>query len=148
MGDKFYMKFDRQKKEIRGTDDKLVAAKAWISDDNIQIRFKRKSEVIIENVVTTLGPNDERLPGANQLASLPWILKIGIDDNMPNIFYIDGYQSSIICEPLIGICVYSNCTNTHQLMRCSRCKLAEYCSKDCQKNDWKNHKTVCKLNRN
>ena len=29
--------------------------------------------------------------------------------------------------------------------RCSGCKLQFYCSKECQQNDWKNHKTVCKL---
>lgn len=29
------------------------------------------------------------------------------------------------------------------LLTCSRCKIAKYCSKECQKNDWKNHKRVC-----
>jgi MYND finger len=27
---------------------------------------------------------------------------------------------------------------------CSRCKTAQYCSRDCQKADWKEHKAVCK----
>jgi len=31
-----------------------------------------------------------------------------------------------------------------KLMQCSRCKLAYYCSKDCQKADWKSHKEFCK----
>jgi hypothetical protein len=31
------------------------------------------------------------------------------------------------------------------IMKCSRCKTATYCSKDCQKRDWKKHKAVCKL---
>jgi hypothetical protein len=30
-------------------------------------------------------------------------------------------------------------------MKCSRCKSASYCSKECQKGDWKQHKAVCKL---
>ncbi|KAJ7861968.1 hypothetical protein B0H14DRAFT_517125 [Mycena olivaceomarginata] len=28
--------------------------------------------------------------------------------------------------------------------RCSACKLVSYCSKECQRLDWKNHKTQCK----
>lgn len=28
-------------------------------------------------------------------------------------------------------------------MVCSRCKISKYCSKDCQKEDWKEHKEHC-----
>lgn len=31
------------------------------------------------------------------------------------------------------------------LMACSRCKLVRYCSKDCQRKDWKAHKQTCKM---
>ena len=27
---------------------------------------------------------------------------------------------------------------------CSRCQLVSYCSRECQKKDWKTHKKVCK----
>ncbi len=30
-----------------------------------------------------------------------------------------------------------------KLMACSRCKSAHYCSKECQKADWKTHKQIC-----
>lgn len=30
-----------------------------------------------------------------------------------------------------------------KMMACSRCKVTFYCSSDCQKRDWKSHKTVC-----
>jgi hypothetical protein len=33
------------------------------------------------------------------------------------------------------------------LSRCSGCKLARYCSRECQKIDWKHHKDVCKIYR-
>ena len=29
-------------------------------------------------------------------------------------------------------------------LRCSRCKVAKYCSKECQKDAWKQHKKQCK----
>jgi len=31
-----------------------------------------------------------------------------------------------------------------KLKKCSRCKLSEYCSKECQTNDWKVHKAECR----
>ena len=30
------------------------------------------------------------------------------------------------------------------LMKCGRCKLVSYCSRECQRKDWKSHKTFCK----
>ena len=30
-----------------------------------------------------------------------------------------------------------------QLSACSRCKLIKYCSKECQTQDWKKHKSIC-----
>ncbi|KAI0951500.1 hypothetical protein AcW1_008534 [Taiwanofungus camphoratus] len=32
------------------------------------------------------------------------------------------------------------------LQKCARCKAVKYCSKECQKADWKNHKQVCQNN--
>jgi hypothetical protein len=30
-----------------------------------------------------------------------------------------------------------------KLLRCARCRIAEYCSKECQKKHWEVHKYVC-----
>ena len=39
--------------------------------------------------------------------------------------------------------VCGKCAIGGPLKRCSRCKQAFYCSKDCQKSDWPQHKRSC-----
>ena len=34
-------------------------------------------------------------------------------------------------------------TTTEKLLQCSRCKVARYCSQQCQKNHWAQHKPLC-----
>lgn len=46
------------------------------------------------------------------------------------------------------ICGKSKKADGSDLMNCSRCHKAKYCSKDCQKADWKKHKGVCKSDGN
>ena len=40
-------------------------------------------------------------------------------------------------------CEAPGCTNQAQLARCSRCTTVMYCSKECQKKHWKEHKLEC-----
>eukprot|EP00521_Asterionellopsis_glacialis_P009561 CAMPEP_0195289700 /NCGR_PEP_ID=MMETSP0707-20130614/5868_1 /TAXON_ID=33640 /ORGANISM="Asterionellopsis glacialis, Strain CCMP134" /LENGTH=379 /DNA_ID=CAMNT_0040349731 /DNA_START=245 /DNA_END=1384 /DNA_ORIENTATION=- len=35
------------------------------------------------------------------------------------------------------------CLNSKNLKACGRCKVATYCSAECQRKDWKNHKKIC-----
>jgi len=35
------------------------------------------------------------------------------------------------------------CKNVCKPLRCKGCESAIYCSKQCQKNDWKSHKPLC-----
>ncbi len=44
------------------------------------------------------------------------------------------YKSCCVCKKVI---------ETYQIKRCSNCKMAYYCSKECQKKDWKEHKKFC-----
>ena len=38
--------------------------------------------------------------------------------------------------------------NGNNFKRCSNSKLVNYCCKQCQKNDWKEHKTFCNILKN
>ena len=48
-------------------------------------------------------------------------------------------------EPHRTGCVFCGKIDGATIMKCSRCKASSYCSKDCQKKDWKKHKAVCNL---
>ena len=49
-----------------------------------------------------------------------------------------------LCRDRI-VCDNKDCDNKGPTKNCSRCKLVYYCSRDCQKKDWKTHKTDCHL---
>jgi hypothetical protein len=40
--------------------------------------------------------------------------------------------------------VCTSCEKIGVMKTCSRCKNIQYCSKECQKNDWVNHRKICK----
>eukprot|EP01083_Nonionella_stella_P045397 121972_1 len=42
------------------------------------------------------------------------------------------------------ICTFLDCKSTKAQMFCGRCKSAFYCSRSCQKKDWRRHKPNCK----
>jgi hypothetical protein len=48
-------------------------------------------------------------------------------------------------ESLCTGCAFCRKIDCPSVMKCSRCKSASYCSKECQKGDWKDHKAVCEL---
>ncbi|EOA88138.1 uncharacterized protein SETTUDRAFT_108236 [Exserohilum turcica Et28A] len=37
----------------------------------------------------------------------------------------------------------TTCSGQHARRRCSRCKAAYYCDRNCQKSDWKTHRNIC-----
>jgi len=51
---------------------------------------------------------------------------------VPNYFNIDLDKQCRVC-----------CITTENLMRCSVCKTAKYCSSKCQNEDWPTHKKIC-----
>ena len=57
-------------------------------------------------------------------------------------------HSSAIAKPItteIQHAVCSRCkAKSNDLKKCTRCKLVAYCGKQCQKEDWSEHKMICK----
>ena len=52
--------------------------------------------------------------------------------------------TSEVFEDFMGEPICEEC-GAPATQRCSRCKLAWYCSRDCQLRQWKKHKTLCAM---
>jgi mitochondrial splicing suppressor protein 51 len=46
-------------------------------------------------------------------------------------------------DPICTSCQKPQSTFPEPLKRCGKCQTARYCSRDCQKSDWKTHKLTC-----
>ena len=57
----------------------------------------------------------------------------------PPANYSSGSKQTLFCAKCSKIA-----TERLPLKKCSACKTTRYCSQECQKADWKNHKSVCK----
>ena len=109
-----------------------------------------------------LNPDELLIPGAVQAAcefvkengQMPqnanllldnWKLKIDVDVSAllpsvdPNTLLPLG---SIVTASEAYECGYCG-EFGHNMKRCSACKIIRYCSKECQKKDWREHKTEC-----
>lgn len=70
---------------------------------------------------------------------------VGQTHDLPLKFY--GIALSRFDRELLvpRVCENDTCTRSVELLRCSGCKMAWYCSKRCQKKAWKRtHQDVCK----
>ena len=48
-----------------------------------------------------------------------------------------------IANEMLSTCSYCEKKSDNKLLLCSRCKVTNYCNKDCQKSHWKEHKIIC-----
>src|SRR6218665_1278061 len=51
-------------------------------------------------------------------------------------------QNDAIADKSGELCVYCRLENS-KMKKCTKCKSAAYCSRECQRADWKRHKTEC-----
>lgn len=55
-----------------------------------------------------------------------------------------GDQAQIQAQaPKCLSCGRDKCKDGKDLRRCTRCGVTRYCSRDCQRGDWKDHKKIC-----
>ena len=59
-------------------------------------------------------------------------------------YFVEISETVNIKPDGIKFALCANCGSPHQLQLCSSCKTTRYCSRDCQKQDWKAHKKQCK----
>jgi len=55
-------------------------------------------------------------------------------------------EAGVTQEHVLSECNNPNCQSLRlnpDLMRCTRCKIAQYCSRECQREHWSIHKQVC-----
>jgi ankyrin repeat protein len=80
--------------------------------------------------------------------------KLGADMNKESVEYGTPLDQAVqqghytVAEKLIRYtsqcaCCQKQATATVKLLACSRCKKTFYCSSQCQKQDWKQHKQTC-----
>jgi hypothetical protein len=56
----------------------------------------------------------------------------------------DGKELSLKAECVARAgCAAAGCASEEASSVCSRCQAARYCSRECQRTDWKAHKPVC-----
>ncbi|KAJ6580677.1 hypothetical protein B0H19DRAFT_1112067 [Mycena capillaripes] len=69
------------------------------------------------------------------------VFKYGViagGDGNPHEEFVPDKWSTHFCD-------LRSCNNHKNLNKCSRCRTAMYCSKECQKADWARHKPYCKM---
>ena len=55
----------------------------------------------------------------------------------------EGGAAGQIHEVREGGCARYGCDKDGKL-RCGRCKIVRYCSRECQRDEWRSHKLICK----
>ncbi|KAJ7657194.1 hypothetical protein DFH06DRAFT_459097 [Mycena polygramma] len=58
----------------------------------------------------------------------------------------DGRGDPEYEEAPVRFCSMDQCFNHKDLKQCGRCKVASYCSAECQRQNWKQHKPTCDRN--
>ena len=136
--------------EICGIDAFNLAIK-WLQSDSIHESYKKEGMRLLQiKSSKTFDPTNFDLPGARERlnrsvrhSTARTHLPITTGQSMFAMFSND--PRAIMNLPrvnFLGMC--KTCLKENvKLLTCGRCKSVIYCSKDCQKKDWKSHKAVC-----
>lgn len=115
-----------------------------IGSSNIfkDLKYQIKIHGICKNIIESFTPEE-------------MIYYMHVLNNPPNIFNmysenINKYTKHFNDYPTSRNLLRCNKCNKilitkEETLRCSQCSRSFYCSKECQKEDWKNHKPICKI---
>ena len=103
----------------------------------VEHRFKRA-------IIYPLFPNlDEKIMKSSNVEMIKAALYHG-QDLVPHIKDLPYYFHYIAACLRENRCSYCKCTKKG-LMKCSKCRLVQYCDTNCQKKHWKTHKPFCSI---
>jgi hypothetical protein len=108
---------------------------ARIAREIRQKDFGKRNASVINPWITEIRESSVK----QQLSNVLWMLKkMGVDLTSVemDVMHSSSVENALCCH---GCGVVPNAT-----FMCSVCKVARYCSKECQVNAWPTHKTVCK----
>lgn len=72
-----------------------------------------------------------------------WFVKVPKSDIVPSTIPVSQFKANV---PTTTGCW--QCGHTEHLSKCVQCKVAKYCSKECQRTHWKLHKNECTTHTN
>lgn len=136
--------------EIRGIDAFNLAIK-WLQSASIHESYKKEGMRLLQiKSSKTFEPTNFDLPGARErlnrsIRHSTARTHVPITTGQSMAMIISDDPRAIRNLPrvnFLGMC--KTCLKENvKLLTCGRCKSVHYCSKDCQKKDWKSHKAVC-----
>jgi len=120
--------------------------RSWKHKDNCEYQSQGKvplAEVMEEDPLCSCGrgKNTEAMSKVGLWSKLaPHVTRIALSP-----LFAVSYLEAIGRDPAAHRCLVCRAKGKPKLMMCTACKKVRYCSKACQKRDWKAHKRRCKL---
>jgi hypothetical protein len=120
---------DKRAKKLSALDDKLTA------EDKAAIRAAIEAAGGLDLLA-------EQAPLTSEL-----ICQLVANDLHRGAFDADAYCWGCGKWSLVHEVIFGHSRHDFRVLKCQACKKARYCSKECQKKDWPDHKSWCKDNR-
>jgi hypothetical protein len=126
---------------------------AWIRKEESQMLSDKETLKLLRPLRKSMATYGKKTTDDEALAFATYLKSIDLSDFDPNQMaevyhssppetqkYIRQTERAFL--KLLHTC--ANCaTDGREFKKCSVCKKTRYCSRECQKDDWKSHKSTC-----